>query len=98
MLDENPTSWATRRAAMGRTAHLFKGRPFTAAVILWAVRWSLFPIRLPRPGTYAERSRRASRPYNCLLWSQDYAPERDRGIRRPLRRTTSSGRVDGTHG
>jgi hypothetical protein len=34
----------------------FKGRHFTAEVILWAVRWYLmFPNQLPRSGTHAAR-------------------------------------------
>jgi hypothetical protein len=76
----------------------FKGRQFTAEVILWAVRWYLrFPI--------------SYRDLECMLadrgvsvdhttpfrWIQVYAPELDRRLRPHLRPTTGSWRVDETY-
>jgi transposase, IS6 family len=76
----------------------FKGRQFTAEIILWAVRWYLqFPI--------------SYRDLECMLsdggvqvdhtthfrWIQAYAPELDRRIRPHLRMTNGSWRVDETY-
>jgi transposase-like protein len=71
--------------------HPFQGRQFTAAVILWAVRWYLqFPI------SYRELERMladrgVSVDHTTLFrWIQAYAPELDRRLRPHLRPTTGS--------
>jgi transposase-like protein len=76
----------------------FKGRQFTAEIILWAVRWYLqFPI------SYRDRERMLSDrgvqvDHTTLFrWIQAYAPELDRRIRPHLRRTNGSWRVDETY-
>ena len=76
---------------------LFKGRQFTAEVILWAVRWYLqFPISyrdlermLADRGVTVEHT-------TLYRWIQAYAPELDKRLRLHLRRTTGSWRVDET--
>jgi transposase-like protein len=76
----------------------FKGRQFTAEIILWAVRWYLqFPI------SYRDLERMLSDrgvqvDHTTLFrWIQAYAPELDRRIRPHLRRTNGSWRVDETY-
>ncbi|CAO3455067.1 Mobile element protein [Azospirillum largimobile] len=77
---------------------LFKGRQFTAEVILWAVRWYLqFPISyrdlermLADRGVTVEHT-------TLYRWIQAYAPELDKRLRLHLRRTTGSWRVDETY-
>ena len=78
--------------------HPFKGRQFTAEVILWAVRWYLqFPI------SYRELERMladrgVSVDHTTLYrWIQAYAPELDKRLRPHLRLTTGSWRVDETY-
>lgn len=76
----------------------FKGRQFTAEVILWAVRWYLqFPISyrdlepmLADRGVVVDHT-------TLYRWIQAYAPELDKRIRPHLRRTTGSWRVDETY-
>ena len=76
----------------------FKGRQFTAEIILWAVRWYLqFPI------SYRDLERMLSDrgvqvDHTTLFrWIQAYAPEIDRRIRPHLRMTNGSWRVDETY-
>jgi transposase-like protein len=76
----------------------FKGRQFTAEIILSAVRWYLqFPI------SYRDLERMLSDrgvqvDHTTLFrWIQAYAPELDRRIRPHLRRTNGSWRVDETY-
>jgi transposase-like protein len=76
----------------------FKGRQFTAEIILWAVRWHLqFPISyrdLER--MFADRGVRVN--YTTLFrWIQAYAPELDKRVRPHLRMTNGSWRVDETY-
>ena len=75
----------------------FKGRQFTAEVILWAVRWYLqFPISyrdLER--MLADRGVAVDHTTICR-WIQAYAPELDKRVRPHLRPTTGSWRVDET--
>jgi transposase-like protein len=78
--------------------HPFKGRQFTAEVILWAVRWYLqFPI------SYRDLERMladrgvAVDHTTIYRWIQAYAPELDKRLRPHLRRTTGSWRVDETY-
>lgn len=76
----------------------FKGRQFTAEVILWAVRWYLqFPISY-RDLERMLADRGVSVDHTTLYrWIQAYAPELDRRLRPHLRRTTGSWRVDETY-
>jgi transposase-like protein len=76
----------------------FKGRQFTAKVILWAVRWYLqFPISyrdLER--MLADRGVAVDHTTLCR-WAQAYAPELDKRLRPHLRMTGGSWRVDETY-
>jgi transposase-like protein len=76
--------------------HPFKGRQFTAEIILWAVRWYLqFPISyrdLER--MFADRGVKVDHT-TLFRWIQAYAPELDKRIR--LRMTNGSWRVDETY-
>jgi IS6 family transposase len=81
-----------------RRQHPFKGRQFTAEVILWAVGWYLqFPI------SYRELERMladrgvAVDHTTIYRWIQAYAPELEKRIRPHLRPTTGSWRVDETY-
>jgi transposase, IS6 family len=76
----------------------FKGRQFTAEIILWAVRWYLqFPISyrdlermLADRGVHVDHT-------TLFRWIQAYAPELDKRIRPHLRTTNGSWRVDETY-
>jgi len=76
----------------------FKGRQFTAAVILWAVRWYLmFPISyrdlelmLLDRGVAVDHS-------SIFRWIQAYAAELEKRIRPHLRLSNGSWRVDETY-
>jgi transposase-like protein len=78
--------------------NLFKGRQFTAEIILWAVRWYLqFPI------SYRDLERMLA-DWGVLVdhttlfrWIQAYAPELDKRVRPHLRMTNGSWRVDETY-
>jgi transposase-like protein len=77
---------------------LFKGRQFTAEIILWAVRWYLqFPI------SYRDLARMFSDrdvhvDHTTLFrWIQAYAPELGKRIRPRLRMTNGSWHVDETY-
>jgi transposase, IS6 family len=76
----------------------FKGRQFTAELILRAVRWYLqFPISyrdLER--MLADRGIQVD-PTTLFRWIQAYAPELDKRIRPHLRKTNGSWRVDETY-
>jgi transposase, IS6 family len=76
----------------------FKGRQFTAEIILWAVRWYLqFPISyrdLER--MLADRGVQVDHT-TLFRWIQAYAPELDKCIRPHLRMTNGSWRVDETY-
>jgi transposase-like protein len=76
----------------------FKGRQFTAEIILWAVRWYLqFPISyrdLER--MLADRGVQVDHT-TVFRWIQAYAPEPDKRIRPHLRMTNGSWRVDETY-
>jgi transposase-like protein len=78
--------------------NLFKGRQFTAEVILWAVRWYLqFPISyrdLER--MFADRGIQVDHT-TLFRWIQAYAPELEKRIRPHLRITNGSWRVDETY-
>ncbi|WP_448192962.1 IS6 family transposase [Azospirillum sp. sgz301742] len=76
----------------------FKGRQFTAEVILWAVRWYLqFPISY-RDLELMLADRGVAVDHTTLFrWIQAYAPELDKRLRPHLRLTTGSWRVDETY-
>ena len=76
----------------------FKGRQFTAEVILWAVRWYLmFPISY-RDLELMLADRGVEVAHTTLFrWIQAYAPELEKRIRPHLRRSDGSWRVDETY-
>src|SRR4029078_10183648 len=76
----------------------FKGRQFTAEVILWAVRWYLqFPISYrDLECMLADRGFRVDHT-TLFRWIQAYAPELEKHIRPHLRPTNGSWRVDETY-
>ncbi|WP_371826978.1 IS6 family transposase [Microvirga sp. VF16] len=78
--------------------NLFKGRQFTAEIILWAVRWYLrFPISY-RDLACMFSDRGVQVDHTTLFrWIQAYAPELDKRVRSHLRMTNGSWRVDETY-
>ena len=76
----------------------FKGRHFTAEVILWALRWYLaFPISY-RDLAAMLADRGVTVDHSTLFrWVQAYAAEFERRVRRYLRACTGSWRVDETY-
>jgi IS6 family transposase len=76
----------------------FKGRQFSAEVILSAGRWYLmFPISY-RDLALMLLDRGAEVDHSTIIrWIQAYAPELERRTRRPLRRSDGSWRVDETY-
>ncbi|WP_119681423.1 IS6 family transposase [Indioceanicola profundi] len=75
----------------------FKGRRFTAGVILWAVRWYLqFPISYRDPERMlADRGVPVDHT-TLYRWIQAYAPELDKRLRPYIRMSSGSWRVDET--
>jgi transposase-like protein len=76
----------------------FKGRQFTAEVILWAVRWYLmFPVSYRDPELMlADRGVEVAHT-TVFRWTQSYAPEIGKRIRPYLRPSNGSWRVDETY-
>ena len=76
----------------------FKGRQFTAEVILWAVRWYLiFPISY-RDLELMLQDRGVEVDHTTLFrWIQAYAPELEKRVRPHLRACNGSWRVDETY-
>ena len=76
----------------------FKGRQFTAEVILWAVRWYLmFPISY-RDLALMLLDRGVSVSHTTIFrWIQAYASELEKRIRPHLRMSNGSWRVDETY-
>jgi transposase, IS6 family len=76
----------------------FKGRQFTAEVILWAVRWYLmFPISY-RDLELMLADRGVEVDHTTIFrWIQAYAPEIEKRIRPHLRSSNGSWRVDETY-
>src|SRR3712207_616245 len=76
----------------------FKGRQFTAEVILWAVRWYLmFPISY-RDLALMLQDRGVSVDHTTIFrWIQAYAAELEKRLRPHLRPTDGSWRVDETY-
>jgi transposase, IS6 family len=87
-----------RRTLRVRQGQSFKGRQFTAEVILWAVRWSLmFPISYrDLAPTLADRGVEVDHT-TIFRWVQAHAPELEKRIRPHLRPSNGSWRVDGTY-
>src|SRR4051812_24293722 len=75
----------------------FKGRQFTAEVILWAVRWYLmFPINY-RDLELMLQDRGVEVDHTTIFrWIQAYAPELEKRIRPHLRTCNGPWRVDET--
>ena len=82
----------------GSRTNPFKGRQFTAEVILWALRWYLqFPISY-RDLEMMLTDRGVAVDHTTIYrWIQAYAPELDKRLRPHLRPTTGSWRVDETY-
>lgn len=76
---------------MAKTANAFKGRQFTADVILWAVRWYLqFPISY-RDLQRILAGRGVSVDHTTVSrWTQRYAQEIEKRVRPHLRMTNGS--------
>ena len=87
-----------QRAAQVRPDQSFKGRQFTAEVILWAVRWYLmFPVSY-RDLELMLADRGVNVDHTTIYrWIQAYAPEIDKRIRPHLRPSNGSWRVDETY-
>ena len=87
-----------RRVARVRQDQSFKGRQFTATVILWALRWYLmFPISY-RDLELMLADRGAEIAHTTVFrWIQAYAPEIEKRIRPHLRPSNGSWRVDETY-
>ena len=87
-----------RRTASVRPDQSFKGRQFTAEVILWAVRWYLmFPISY-RDLELMLADRGVNVDHTTVFrWIQAYAPEIEKRIRPHLRPSNGSWRVDETY-
>jgi transposase-like protein len=87
-----------RRAASVRQDPAFKGRQFTAEVILWAVRWYLmFPISY-RDLELMLLDRGVAVDHTSIFrWIQAYAVELEKRIRPHLCMSNGSWRVDETY-
>ena len=84
-----------RQAIRVRPDQPFKGRQFTAEVILWAVRWYLmFPISYRDLALMLQDRGVAVDHTTIFRWIQAYAPELEKRIRPHLRPTNGSWRVD----
>src|SRR5437588_4335444 len=87
-----------RQAVRVRQDQPFKGRQFTAEVILWAVRWYLmFPISY-RDLEFMLLDRGVEVDHTTIFrWIQAYAAELEKRIRPHLRTSNGSWRVDETY-
>jgi transposase, IS6 family len=87
-----------RQAAQVRQDQSFKGRQFTAEVILWAVRWYLmFPISY-RDLELMLLDRGVEVDHTTLFrWIEAYAVELEKRIRPLLHMSNGSWRVDETY-
>jgi hypothetical protein len=83
---------------MAKSANAFKGRQFTAEVILWAVRRYLqFPVSF-RDVERMLADRGVSVDHTTVSrWTQRYASEIEKRVRPHLRMTNGSWRVDETY-
>jgi transposase-like protein len=89
---------ARRQLEQLRADLTFKGRQFTAAVILWAVRWYLmFPISY-RDLELMLQDRGVEISHTTIFrWIQAYAPRLEKRLRPHLCRSNGSWRVDETY-
>ena len=87
-----------RRVASVRPDQSFKGRQFTAQVILWAVRWYImFPVSY-RDLELMLADRGVEVAHTTLFrWAQTYVLEIEKRIRPHLRSNNGSWRVDETY-
>ncbi|WP_424139954.1 IS6 family transposase [Roseomonas chloroacetimidivorans] len=87
-----------RRVSSVRPDQSFKGRQFTAEVILWAVGWYLmFPVSY-RDLEFMLADRGVEVAHTTVFrWIQSYAPEIEKRIRPHLRPSNGSWRVDETY-
>src|ERR671912_241763 len=86
------------RAAAVKQGGSFKGRQFTAEVILWAVRWYLmFPISYRDLELMLQDRGVAVDHTTIFRWIQAYAAELEKRIRPQLRLSNGSWRVDETY-
>jgi len=94
----SPGMTKRQRAAQVRQNQSFKGRQFTAEVILWAVRWYLmFPISY-RDLELMLLDRGVEVDHTTIFrWIQAYAAELEKRIRPHLRMSNGSWRVDETY-
>jgi hypothetical protein len=84
-----------RRADSVRPNKSFKGRQFTAEVILWAVRWYLMFLISYRDLELMLQDRGVEIAHTTLFrWTQTYAPEIEKRIRPHLRLSNGSWRID----
>jgi transposase-like protein len=90
---------AKRRPAIRvRPDQPFKGRQFTAEVILWAVRWYLmFPISYRDLALMLQERGVAVDHTTIFRWIQAYAAELEKRIRPHLCRSNGSWRTDETY-
>src|SRR5919202_4742066 len=87
-----------RQAIRVRPDQPFKGRQFTAEVILWAVRWYLmFPISYRDLALMLQERGVAVDHTTIFRWIQAYAAELEKGIRPHLCRSNGSWRTDETY-
>ena len=87
-----------RQAIRVRPDQPFKGRQFTAEVILWAVRWYLmFPISYRDLALMLQERGVAVDHTTIFRWIQAYAAELDKRIRPHLCRSNGSWRTDETY-
>src|SRR6478735_10408195 len=93
-----PAMAKPRQTAQVRRDQPFKGRQFTAGVILWAVRWYLmFPISY-RDLELMLLDRGVEVDHTTIFrWIQAYAVELEKRIRPHLRMSNGSWRVDETY-
>src|SRR5947209_5243919 len=81
-----------------RAGLAFKGRQFTAAVILWTVRWyPMFPISYRDLELMLQDRGVAVDRMTVFRWIQAYALELEKRIRPHLRLSKGSWRVDETY-
>jgi DNA replication protein DnaC len=92
-----PAAASACRSASAGPGQCFKGRQFTAEVILWAVRWYLmFPISY-RDLELMLADRVEVDRTTIFRWIQAYAPEIEKRIRPHLCPSNGSWRVDETY-
>jgi IS6 family transposase len=89
---------ARRQLEKLRADLTFKGRQFTAEVILWAVRWYLmFPVSYRDLELMLQDRGVAIAHTTIFRWIQPYASELEKRIRPHLRWSNGSWRVDETY-